>query len=117
MKKMVSTLTVLVLLVSCFAMTAALAEPGKGKGCPQNNRHCLKWCGEPPAGCSYFECSKCGCDFICNDGTMVSMPSLVSADGESFDDTVSLSASVSYETPNWTGPFIVNPVRWPVPLK
>ena len=74
-----ATLVIMVALV--FGVTALLAPteleagPGQGKGsCKQNNKHCLKWCGPPPAGCTYFECTKCGCDFLCGNGEIVHVP-------------------------------------------
>lgn len=42
---------------------------GKGKGNPSGPQFC-KYCPEPDPGCHFFECSKCGCSYICGDRTV-----------------------------------------------
>ena len=65
---------VLALTVGLLLVGSVAADPGNGKGkgtCKTNNKLCTKTCAPPPAGCTYFECSKCGCDYLCADGTTI----------------------------------------------
>lgn len=70
------------LTIVVVAGVSALLDPadagplnGKGKGvCKPNPAHC-KFCPPPEPGCMIFECSKCGCDYICGEAT-VSLPAI-----------------------------------------
>jgi hypothetical protein len=100
------------------------ADPGNGLGlgvCKQffNNRekHCLRVCGEPPPGCVYFECTKCGCDIICDDGTTADMPPLSWDLGSSFDIVDIQRPTAGQPENSWQRLWLVQPVRWPAPLR
>jgi hypothetical protein len=78
-------LVALALTVGLLLVGSVAADPGNGRGkgvCKQNNKLCDKFCAPPPPGCAYFECTKCGCDYLCADGTTIALPPLTT---EEFD--------------------------------
>lgn len=128
MKRTISALGVLILLAAAVAMLAptdVMADPctNPGNGIQHGffyPHHCIKWCGEAPPGCSFWECSKCGCPYTCDDGTYGVMPSIQWPNPPVPYDPATSSGLAPGMTPSqggWLSMFGLQPVRWPAPLK
>ena len=123
MKRTLASLLILVLASAVLVLIApaAVADPGNGHGLGTcklifNNKEkrCLKICGEPPTGCHFFECTKCGCDVVCDDGATRNVPAQVWSLEGAFGVPASMSPTDLPPERSWDR--IFHPLRWPVPL-
>lgn len=126
MKKTISTLAVFTMVLGALvflAPTDAVAgvcdpgHPGKGKMKGHLFANCTKLFGPPPEGCYYFECTKCGFDLICEDGSMYSSDSQVWEFGVGFDIPVNMTPDVEPPQESLLDRVRRAWIRWPVPLR
>ena len=67
MRKIVVALLLVVFGIGLAALVpTAQSAPcfGRGKGGLNGNGHCNR-CPPPAPGCVFFECTACGCDYMC----------------------------------------------------
>jgi hypothetical protein len=86
MRKLAAALLLLVLGLGVAALQAVSAAwprgnnnpcaNSRGKGTGQTNNQLCKQCPVPDAGCTFFECSVCGCSYQCVSGAAYTVPPL-----------------------------------------